>query len=67
MDRRTGQVVFTNVWGPSKNLPSHSPAVDRWGAHFALPVIRGEPSAKINVVTQALTGEALSRHRARNK
>eukprot|EP00959_Pyramimonas_sp_CCMP1952_P007423 155226-Pyramimonas_sp.AAC.1 len=56
-----------NVWGPSKYRPSHSLVVERWGGHFALPVVRGEPEAKANVVTQALTGEALTRHHDRNK
>eukprot|EP00959_Pyramimonas_sp_CCMP1952_P245046 5121206-Pyramimonas_sp.AAC.1 len=64
IDRRTDQVVFVNVWGPSRNKPPRGTAVDGWGIHFALPVVWGDPSAKINVVAQALTEEALGRHRA---
>eukprot|EP00959_Pyramimonas_sp_CCMP1952_P202495 4234359-Pyramimonas_sp.AAC.1 len=48
------------VRGSSKNRPSHSLAVDKWGTHFALPVVRGEPKMIRNVVAQALTGEVLS-------
>eukprot|EP00959_Pyramimonas_sp_CCMP1952_P144274 3020404-Pyramimonas_sp.AAC.1 len=56
-----------DVWGPSKNRPSHSPAVDKWGTHFALPVVRGETKVKVHVVTQAQIVEVLSKRHDRNE
>eukprot|EP00959_Pyramimonas_sp_CCMP1952_P432655 9060703-Pyramimonas_sp.AAC.1 len=34
-------------------------AADGWGTHFALPVVRGDPSEKTDAVEQALTEEVL--------
>eukprot|EP00959_Pyramimonas_sp_CCMP1952_P422501 8850430-Pyramimonas_sp.AAC.1 len=65
-DRWTDQVVCVNSWGPSRNRPSRSTAVDSWGTHFTPPVVRGEPKVKMNVVSQALVGNALNDPRCRS-
>eukprot|EP00959_Pyramimonas_sp_CCMP1952_P037381 782159-Pyramimonas_sp.AAC.1 len=45
-DRRTDQVVYMNMRGPSRSEAPRGSDVDKWGIHFAPPVIRGDVNAK---------------------